>query len=272
MTNEITIVTPEQVELKFELAGLGSRFVALLTDSLIQGLVTFAVSMILFAVPDIGPAWMNTMSPWVIAIYMLLLFALWGGYFLFFEAFWNGQTPGKKSIGIRVIRDSGHPVDFRSALLRNMMRLVDSLPGMYGVGMLSIFLSPQYRRLGDYVAGTLVVKTQQKPKAAKNVRMRNEYQSAVNTQVPVESGAPVGEPLLPMEAMPYVASITKDEYRAVRHFLDRQWELDQKTSLDLSAKIADPLMKKLHIEPGMITDKVLFLHNLSVEWERRMIH
>lgn len=269
MSNEITIVTPEQVELKFELAGLGSRFVAAMTDTLIQGLLTAAVLITFMFAFGESIKWVDFLSNWVFAIMFLFLFALWGGYFLFFEIIWNGQTPGKKSAGIRVIRDTGHPVDFRSALLRNVMRIVDILPGMYGIGMVSIFVSPQCRRLGDYVAGTLVVKTQQKPKSVGRLKMPKNFQQEENPAAPDTAAS---EPLLPPEVMPYLSSISRDDYRAIRHFLDRRKELEGTVCRTMAVKLSGPLAGKLHVEPAMVGDPIIFLENLSREWERRMIH
>jgi uncharacterized RDD family membrane protein YckC len=207
----------------------------------------------------------DMLSPWFIAIGSLIIFALWNGYFLFFEATRNGQTPGKKSIGIRVIRDSGHPVDFRSALLRNIMRTIDMLPGSYGVGFVSVFVSSQYRRLGDYVGGTLVVRMQHKgymPPMHLSQGAAPESQQQAGT----------ADPWLPVETLPYLHEITREDYRTVRHFLDRRRQLQENIAKAMAAKISGPLAKKLRIEPETINDHILFLECLSREWERRMIH
>jgi hypothetical protein len=79
------------------------------------------------------------------------------GYFLFFEAVWNGQTPGKRWTHLRVIQDSGRPITVYDAAARNLMRIVDGIPGLYGVAIISALFSSRSKRLGDYVAGTVVV-------------------------------------------------------------------------------------------------------------------
>jgi uncharacterized RDD family membrane protein YckC len=268
MAQEVTIMTPEHVELRFELAGIGSRFIAVLLDTLLQAL---ALTAILLAMGlGLGGLSMfdrlTNASAWVMAILTLVLFVILSGYFLYFEATRNGQTPGKKSVGIRVIRDTGHPIDFRGALLRNVMRTVDSLPGAYGVGIVSVFFSPQYRRLGDYVAGTLVVRVAppmvQRPEPAAAAAAPT-FQSAT----PVENAYTI-----PTEAMPYISSITKDDYRAVRHFLDRKRELEPGVATELAKRLAAPIAQKINLEQSQISDPAAFLEAVGVEWEKRVIH
>ena len=79
------------------------------------------------------------------------------GYYVFFEMLWNGQSPGKRWVGLRVIRTDGTPITLSEALIRNLVRIVDFLPATYGVGIITMFIDKQSRRLGDLAAGTLVV-------------------------------------------------------------------------------------------------------------------
>lgn len=267
MSREITIVTPEHVELTFELAGIGSRFIAMLLDTLLLVLATIVIVLAAIGTTNIEKQ-INSPQTWVIAVLIFILFSLWQGYFLFFESTRNGQTPGKKTAGIRVIRDTGHPLDFRSALLRNVMRAVDGLPGIYGVGFVSIFLSPQYRRLGDYVAGTLVVKTQVK-QAPVTMPTPEDIPNVSDDESPTEMQT---ASLLPQEALPYFNKITRDDYRAMRHFLDRKNDLDGNIADALARKIAAPLALKLQLDPEQIEDPAAFLESISREWERRMVH
>jgi uncharacterized RDD family membrane protein YckC len=265
MAREINITTPEHVQVQFELAGIGSRFIALLLDTLIQGLVVTA--LVLATIAGFGGlAWLDRPSvaaTWIIAILALLIFAIMTGYFLFFETTRNGQTPGKKLAGIRVIRDTGHPVDFRSALLRNVMRIVDSLPSCYGVGIVSVFFSPQYRRLGDYVGGTLVVKVGR----ASTMQPAPVSADTIPSQPTTEA-----LPLLPADLVPFVSTIPKEEYRSVRHFLDRRAELDFDVAADLARRLAEPIAHRLDTDPAAIPDSLAFLEAVSKEWERQMIH
>lgn len=275
MTREFNVVTPEHVEVSFELAGIGSRFLAVLVDHLIQGLVMIAVYLI-FIVLGISLSFSSIdYSVWVIAILFIVAFVITYGYFLYFELTKNGQTPGKKAVGIRVIRDTGHPLDFRSALLRSIMRVVDSLPSMYGVGIISIFASPQYKRVGDYVAGTLVVKVARATAAPRPDTVPNPGQPAY-AQTPFAAPDPAQPPVpdihLPQQCLPLITSITRDEYRAVRHFLDRVNQLDPMVAHNLAIKMVTPIAQKLQLDPAQITEPVAFLMSVSREWERRSIH
>lgn len=156
--DKLIIDTPEQVQLEFPLAGIGSRFMALFVDMLIQS-VAFLVLMIAFVILGAGSLLIrpSELSKWEIAGFVLLGFCLYWGYFAAFEALWKGQTPGKRQAGIRVLKDSGRELTAKEAVGRNLLRAVDGLPGFYFIGMLSVFLSQQNKRLGDYVAGTVVV-------------------------------------------------------------------------------------------------------------------
>lgn len=153
---KLIIETPEQTSLEFPLAGIGSRFIAVAMDTIIQsgltalGVVAYVLS---FGAPLIG----QNGSIWLMAVLVLFGFVLYYGYFAIFEAIWNGQTPGKRYAKVRVIKDSGRSITVFEAITRNLLRLVDQLPGFYAIGILSAFISSQNKRLGDYAAGTVVV-------------------------------------------------------------------------------------------------------------------
>lgn len=155
--DKLTIDTPEQVGLEYHLAGLGSRFLALAFDTLLQFVLYFIAGLIaVFLMPDLGKFWPSAWN-WTAAIFVLCGFTLYWGYFAIFEAIWKGQTPGKRHAGIRVITDSGRPIGVFEAIARNLVRVVDQFPGVYAVGVLTMFFSSKNRRLGDFVAGTVVV-------------------------------------------------------------------------------------------------------------------
>ncbi|MEK7327557.1 MAG: RDD family protein, partial [Chloroflexota bacterium] len=94
---------------------------------------------------------------WLVAIFGLISFAFFWGYYILFEMLWNGQSPGKRWVGLRVIRTDGTPITLTESIIRNLVRLVDFLPAYYGVGVVTMFINEQSRRLGDLAAGTLVV-------------------------------------------------------------------------------------------------------------------
>ncbi len=268
MAREVTILTPEQVEVKFELAGIGSRFVARLVDFLLQALV-FLVLFFAIGV-GFGVLFVRTVFSAGLAnrrLRYLIVFVITNGYFLYFEAARGGQTPGKKMVGIRVIRDTGHPIDFRSALLRNVLRIVDEFGGMFPIGLVSIFFSSEYRRVGDYVGGTLVVKVGRKPEM---LSFRGAADSPGFPDRTNSSGE--GSFSLPPESMPLLGALTRDEYRAIRHFLDRRAELDSEVVRGLCDKIAEPIAAKLHVDTFAVGGSMRFLEAVRSEWEKRMIH
>jgi uncharacterized RDD family membrane protein YckC len=151
------VLTAENLELTYEVAGIGHRFAAALLDHLI--LVFLLVAL------WVGASWVmqgllniNTaLNLWIFALIVFLNFLIYNGYFFFFEMLWNGQSPGKRQMGIRVIKEGGYRLDLTSSILRNIIRPIDTLPFFYALGGLLVALTPLHRRLGDIAAGTLVV-------------------------------------------------------------------------------------------------------------------
>src|SRR5208337_1241407 len=150
--------TPELVDIQMPLAGIGSRFIALLVDMLIW-IAGFLLLLALLAIflPGIAE-FSNISAEWAFAIFLIIIFLLFWGYFTLFEAFWNGRTPGKRVARIRVIQRSGRSIGLLESMARNLVRYVDQLPFFYAVGVITMFVTRQHQRLGDLAAGTLVVR------------------------------------------------------------------------------------------------------------------
>jgi uncharacterized RDD family membrane protein YckC len=166
LRDQLSIRTPELVAIEFPLAGIGSRFVALLVDYLLQGaavLVLILVFVLFFAgtagsrSSGVAAAGTNLSEKWGIAIAIALPFLFQWGYFTLFEAIWHGQTPGKRLMRIRVIQQTGRPIGLFESMGRNLLRAIDMLPTFYVFGVITMFLTKRQQRLGDLVAGTLVV-------------------------------------------------------------------------------------------------------------------
>jgi uncharacterized RDD family membrane protein YckC len=155
--DQLSIDTPELVEIQFPIAGIGSRCLALFLDYLIQGAVFFALILVAVSIPSAISRFATVSEKWAIAVLILVPFLVHWGYFSLFEAFWDGQTPGKRITKIRVIQQTGRPIQLFESMGRNLVRLIDALPGFYGVGIVTIFLTKRQQRLGDLVAGTLVI-------------------------------------------------------------------------------------------------------------------
>ncbi|GAC1389122.1 MAG: RDD family protein [Vulcanimicrobiaceae bacterium] len=161
----LAVRTPESIAFSYDLAGLGSRFLAVLLDLLVQLVITGLIVWALIAISSHAPpaAKMSSAEEKLaqsiaIAIIIFMVFTIFFGYFIFFEAAWNGQTPGKRLLGIRVVRDGGYPVDFMSSLIRNLVRTLEFGIGFYLLSAIASLASPENKRLGDYAAGTIVVR------------------------------------------------------------------------------------------------------------------
>jgi len=235
-----TVITPEQVSVTYTLAGVGTRFAAILLDTCIQGLVAVAVALAASAmgqaIPFEGFASLQGMAPaWLLALTVIVLFGVIWGYFIFWESIWNGQTPGKRAAGIRVMRDGGYPLDFRAAFVRNITRYVDFLPALYGVGALTMFLSKDSKRLGDYAAGTIVV-------------VDSRPAPAIKGSAPAPVPVPPEYPLLGDPALLNLRAMSREQFLVVERFLSRRGELPQKVRADMARKIALPLMSLSGLE------------------------
>jgi uncharacterized RDD family membrane protein YckC len=256
-TDQLNIETPEQVELRFPVAGIGSRFLAVLTDSIIQ-FVAVIVTILLFVVVGaaavhgagvvgnaLTKARSETAQKWFVAVIILFYFLLYWGYFSLFEAFWNGQTPGKRLLKIRVIKDSGRQITFFEALARNLLRVVDSQPA-YLIGVITMLCNKQQKRLGDFVAGTIVVheRLDEQPMLAHNSRT---FTSALYT--PSQFGE-ISQPQRPGQvplAADAVARLQKQDLNVIDAFLARALDLEMATRDEMAAKIAARIAARMQI-------------------------
>jgi len=150
---------PEEIDLQVELANVGSRTLAILVDLAFGGLVLFIVyALTMLLAHDIADDWLTRLSSNALrTLLMLLIFGLQWVYFNIFEWMWNGQTPGKRLLHLRVIKVDGSPVSGIDVLLRNLSRPIDTLGPMGLIGLLMIFVSRKAQRLGDLMARTLVI-------------------------------------------------------------------------------------------------------------------
>lgn len=241
MTRTVSIITPENIEVTYELAGVASRFMATLVDIIIQVLMIALIYGVVRlaggaeAVSGIGISSIASAAG-TIVVFLVMYF-----YALLFEAFWAGRTPGKRVFGLRVIRDGGYPLTFVASAIRNLLRLAD-----FGIfpfsgapmvllglpGLLTIFLSPRYKRIGDYAAGTLVIVEQK----------RSPFGSRSAEAILSPSAAA----LLPL--VRNLDRLTPDDYRVLRRFVARRQELDISVQAALGEKIARSMLTRLEID------------------------
>lgn len=246
--DQLTIETPEQTSLQFVVAGIGSRFLALALDTLIQ----IGVGIVVLIVGSMLTAGLAAFIPkgaiWGVAAMVLFYFCLYFGYFAFFEIIWNGQTPGKRQAGIRVIKDSGRPLTPAESIARNLLRIVDWLPSFYAIGVVSAILTKENKRLGDLVAGSLVVRE------ASLSELKPVWQT---TQPPASAtSSPLG-----------AASLTQDELALVDSFLNRRSELDY----DVRVRMADQIFQRLKPKLTLPADSSLSIEGIleALAYERR---
>ena len=145
------IETPEHIRFRYQLAGPARRMTAYLVDLILRGLIVLFFIVLL----SIGSSF--ELSGFSTGALLLLMFAVEWGYYVLFESLWSGRTPGKRSMGLRVLKEGGYPTGFLDIALRNLLRAADFLPMAYSVGLVVMGLDPRFRRLGDMVAGTVVI-------------------------------------------------------------------------------------------------------------------
>ncbi len=159
MERSVDVRTGEAVAIRYELAGLGSRFLAVAVDLLAQIAILIAVLIALsFWNAALGRLFGAHGSAWAIALFVIFVFVLFIGWFIIFETWWSGRTPGKRALGLRVVRDGGFPIDAGAAVIRNLVRIVEFSFGFYTISAISALISKENKRLGDLAAGTIVVR------------------------------------------------------------------------------------------------------------------
>jgi len=161
----LEVTTGESVAFSYELAGLGSRFLAVFIDLTIQVAAAVVLGLLLVAFAGAydgaaARAFGKYERSTGIAIASFAAFGLFFGYFIIFEAFANGRTPGKRLVGIRVVRDGGYPVDLSGSVIRNVVRILEASLGFYVISAICALVSPRNQRLGDMAGGTIVVREQ----------------------------------------------------------------------------------------------------------------
>ncbi len=222
---KLDVQTPEQISLEFSLAGIGSRALALIYDTLIQVIVAVALTLVIaYYGRSMRLHWLSA-SNWMTAAFIFLLFCLYWGYFAIFEILWSGQTPGKRHAQIRVISITGRPITPFESVARNFLRAVDSQL-LYGVAVVTALLSRQNRRLGDMVAGTVVV---HEPEHADDVLWY-----ANSSRTPAAHGN-------------VSASITAAEFQLIEAFLARRLDLAPEVRQQQAYIIATRVAGKLNL-------------------------
>ena len=241
----LVIETPERVPLHFALASIGNRFIACAIDHTIQIVTLIVVGMFFMIIADASSMGSRLMSApkWVIAILVVVQAIIFDGYFAVFEWIWRGQTPGKRWLKLRVIREDGRPISFFEAMVRNLLRVVDFLiPPFYSIGLISVFATTRDQRVGDLVAGTVVVRERE----AEAPAFAEVFASPVSDAALRRSAAPV----------PFTADIdklTEQEITVVENFLRRRYDLKEYPRQWMAWRVSMPILFKLRPQYDLAT-------------------
>lgn len=240
MDRTLDVRTPESIAFSYELAGLGSRFLALMVDQAIQilTLVAIFVGLVLagsrLVATSHGPPVAGKVAiavGW--ALLIVIVFIVLFGYFIVFEAAWNGQTPGKKLLGLRVVRDGGYPIDFGASLIRNLIRVGEWILGYYILAAISMLISSENKRLGDLAAGTIVVRDARLAKPL-DLAKRNDEPAYAST-----------------------AYLTGEERALVKRFLERRDALTLERRRELASQLAARVRPRVPGELARLDDESL---------------
>lgn len=213
----IKITTPENIEVEYTLAALGSRTAAAGIDILIQLALIGAIILIVLLMGLTPAELYDKYKSWAVAISLILIFIINYGYFIIFEMIMNGKTPGKKIFGLRTIRNNGQPIAFKHSVIRNLLRIIDT----YGVGVILIFFTELNKRLGDYLASTIVV-IEEKREEIYNIRLENERTN-------------------------YKYSLTQEEAQLLREYFTRKESLGEK-AIEIGRELGEYFIEKYNIE------------------------
>ena len=238
--DELHIDTPELVALQFPLAGIGSRFIAVLIDYGLQvaGYIALFLALLLF-LPSMQ-RFQALSAKWIIALAILIPFLLHWGYFALFEGLWRGQTPGKRVTRIRVIQQSGRAITIFESLARNFVRAIDFLPTFYVIGTISIFATARQQRLGDLVAGTLVVhEGEDRPQAAMG-------HTRLFTQAPAHTPIAARASVLPADAL---NRLTGPDLQAIETFLERRLDMTLEVRQSLATRLVQAVEARVNVPP-----------------------
>lgn len=241
--DELVIETPERVELYYTRAQVGNRFLAAFIDHLIQLSILAGLALGAYMARDALDWIWKGLGDWLLAGVILLSFFIYTSYFVIFETIWNGQTPGKRLFKLRVIREDGRPIRFYESLVRNLVRTaLDSMPmvivPLYSIGIVSVFLSGRSKRIGDYVAGTVVIReSEAKAPTLTDVLALARSESAKDRAALKEAQ------LFPFDP----DKLGQDDFEAMSVYLRRRYDLPDDIRFALGNRIAASLALKLGV-------------------------
>ena len=244
MDDRYTIDTPENIEFGYDIAGIGSRMLAAIVDT---AAIALAQAIILFGA-GLATESLGISENLLAAAGIIIGFIILWGYYIAFEMLWNGQSLGKRLCRLRVVREGGRPITFTASVIRNLIRLVDFLPVLYGIGVVVMFIDGRARRLGDLAAGVVVVRERSEVTLASLVQA-----TAATPTVP-----PHHEPLAG------IAALREVDYRLVQEFLEQRASLGR----DARTRLAGQLTRGIEARIGLTADSApeVFLERVALSY------
>ncbi len=220
LSNRIYLETPENVRLAFRLAGPGTRLGAYGIDLVVRFTIFYAIAYALSLLQPVTGSGLST------GVFFVLAFLLEWGYGAFFETWWNGQTPGKRALGLRVIKTEGYGIGFYEAMLRNLLRAADFVPFFYAAGFIAAVATPRMQRIGDIVAGTMVVR-EKRPELKGELAGVFEYEA------------------FPMSEFEHRYRPSEKTLEAIEMLFRRRGELAPARVDEIASVLAEPMIQRL---------------------------
>lgn len=253
--NRIKFNTPESVELEFTLAGIGNRAWALLIDYHVLAVI-LVVFLILWGIVSVQltnvveKIFGEALAIWLVAITIIISFMLYVGYFVFFETLWQGQTPGKRLAKIRVVRDDGRPIGLQQTTLRALLRPFDEF---LFIGSLLIIFTKSEKRLGDLVAGTIVIQAQT-PTALATLSISEQANTLYTELIEIAD----------------LSQLLPDDFAIIREYLQRRSGMSSKARALLATKLSQQVQNIINLEllPKGVTYDV-FLEAIYLAYSQR---
>jgi len=217
------IETPEHIHFTHRIAGPPRRAMAWLVDGLVKGSVLAILYMLL-------PQSSEDAEAAASGLMMVFIFFLEWGYNVLFETAWNGKTPGKAALQLRVVKESGGPITIVDSIVRNLLRAADFLPMLYAVGVVVSSSDRWFRRIGDMVAGTMVI-----------VETHTRLKAPL-----VISPKPTEQELAPVPRRP---PLSHEELNTIEYFLRRSEYLGPGRTEELANIIAPMIARRMELPP-----------------------
>ena len=254
---QVSLETPESVELEFKLAGIGNRIYALVIDYIVLGLILIIILIAWIILLLLLEDFLNSserVSLWLRAIQILIIFTIYVGYFVFFEVVGQGQTPGKRRVKIRVIGDDGRQISLQQSTLRALLRPVDDI---FFLGVFLIIFSKKEKRLGDWLAGTIVV--QEEP-------LMNSETEVLSLSSEAESLANI----LVKEAQ--ISRLIPEDFALIKRYLQRRNEMTPQAKIEVSSRLAKRFKEIIALEkiPPEATAS-LFIEAVYLAYQKSII-